>query len=63
MLIGDHIECGKHNGRFDVKDGSCQQSPVYVPIKTFAVKEEGGKLYFKVPSEAEWPASLVRVLC
>lgn len=47
MVQGDLIECSKHNGRFDVKDGSCKRSPVCVPLKTHPVKEVDGHLYFQ----------------
>jgi MocE subfamily Rieske [2Fe-2S] domain protein len=48
MVIGKEIECAKHNGRFDVRDGSCQRSPVCVPVKTHPIKEVEGELYFRL---------------
>ena len=41
---GTLIECGKHNGRYDIRDGSPQRLPVCVGIKTYPVRESAGKL-------------------
>ncbi len=38
VVIGDIIECPKHNGRFDLKDGSPKRMPVCVGINTFKVE-------------------------
>ncbi|TLX72338.1 NADH:ubiquinone reductase (Na(+)-transporting) subunit F [Labilibacter sediminis] len=38
VVIGDIIECPKHNGRFDLKDGSPKRIPVCVGINTFKVE-------------------------
>ena len=38
------IECGKHNGRFDLRDGSPQRLPACVGLKTYPVRESGGML-------------------
>jgi MocE subfamily Rieske [2Fe-2S] domain protein len=45
MVKGDLIECPKHNGRFDVRDGSIQRPPVCVGIKTYKVEDRGGNLF------------------
>ena len=43
-LVNDTIiECAKHNGRFDFRDGSPQRLPVCMGLKTYPVREEGGK--------------------
>lgn len=44
MVKGTLIECAKHNGRFDVRDGSPQRLPVCVGLKTYPVRERDGKL-------------------
>lgn len=44
MVIGKTIECPKHNGRFNLEDGSPARAPICVGLKTYDVKEEGGKL-------------------
>jgi Na+-transporting NADH:ubiquinone oxidoreductase subunit F len=44
MVKGTLIECAKHNGRFDIRDGSPQRQPVCVGLKTYPVREMAGVL-------------------
>ena len=44
VVMGNLIECPKHNGRFDLRDGSVQRSPVRVPLRMYDVKIEDGKV-------------------
>jgi Na+-transporting NADH:ubiquinone oxidoreductase subunit F len=44
LVKGTIIECAKHNGRFDIRDGSPQRQPVCVGLKTYFVREVQGKL-------------------
>jgi MocE subfamily Rieske [2Fe-2S] domain protein len=48
LVKGKLIECPKHNGRFDVTDGSPQRPPVCVALRTYPVKEEDGRLFVNV---------------
>ena len=41
-LCGHVVECGLHGWQFDVRTGECLT--VNEPIKTYRVKEEGGRL-------------------
>jgi Na+-transporting NADH:ubiquinone oxidoreductase subunit F len=50
LVKGKLIECPKHNGRFDVTDGSPQRKPVCVAIKTYPAQELDGKIFIKVSS-------------
>ncbi len=50
MVKGDLIECAKHNGRFDIRDGSPQRPPVCVALKTFTVQEREGSLWLDLNS-------------
>ncbi|HEX9117935.1 MAG TPA: fatty acid desaturase [Anaerolineae bacterium] len=52
LVKGTLIECPKHNGRFDVRDGSPQRPPVCVGLKTYAVAERDGKLRLNLLSAA-----------
>jgi 3-phenylpropionate/trans-cinnamate dioxygenase ferredoxin component len=48
-LVMDHvIECPKHNGRFDIRDGRPLGAPVCVALKTYPAKVEGGTVYVEV---------------
>ena len=44
LVKGTLIECAKHNGRFDIRDGSPQRLPVCVALKTYPVRESKGKI-------------------
>jgi len=45
-LVMDHvIECPKHNGRFDIRDGRALRAPACVNLKIYAAKIEGGDIY------------------
>ena len=48
FLQGVCIECPKHNGRFDVRDGSVKRPPPKVALKTYPVRHKGGKVQLKV---------------
>ena len=50
LVKGAVIECAKHNGRFDIRDGSPQRLPVCVGLKTYAVREIDGKLLIDLTS-------------
>lgn len=44
-LVMDHvIECPKHNGRFDIRDGAPLGPPVCVALMTYPAKVEGGRV-------------------
>ena len=45
VIIGDVIECSKHNGRFSLKDGSPKRIPVCVGIKTYSVETFDGRIF------------------
>ena len=45
LVKGNLIECPKHNGRFDVTDGSPQRSPVCIALKTYRVREHDDKIF------------------
>ena len=48
LVMGDVIECPKHNGRFNYKTGEAKGAPVCVNLKTYPVKVEGGKVLIQV---------------
>ncbi|MFM2053396.1 MAG: hypothetical protein RL456_1433 [Pseudomonadota bacterium] len=48
-LVMDHvIECPKHNGRFDIRDGRALGAPVCVNLKTYPAKVEGGRILIQI---------------
>ncbi|WP_159517330.1 NADH:ubiquinone reductase (Na(+)-transporting) subunit F [Sunxiuqinia indica] len=48
IILGDVIECPKHNGRFKLADGSPARTPVCVGLNTYQIEEEQGRLYLYV---------------
>lgn len=49
-VSGTLIECAKHNGRFEITDGSPRRLPVCVPIKTYQAREHDGKIFLDLNS-------------
>lgn len=50
LVKGKLIECPKHNGRFDITDGSPQRPPVCVALKTYKACEREGKIFLDLTS-------------
>jgi len=48
LVMGEIIECPKHNGRFNYKTGEAKSAPACVNLATFAVKIEGGDVLVEV---------------
>ena len=50
-LVMDHvIECPKHNGRFDYRNGKALGAPVCVNLKTYPVRVENGVVQLAIPA-------------
>jgi 3-phenylpropionate/trans-cinnamate dioxygenase ferredoxin subunit len=45
LVMGDLIECPKHNGRFNYKTGEAKRAPARISLCTYPVKVEGGKVF------------------
>ena len=50
LVKGKLIECPKHNGRFDITDGSPQRQPVCLALKTYKTREHDGKIFLDLTS-------------
>ncbi len=48
LVMGNVIECPKHNGRFDIASGQAKRAPVCVDLKTYPVKIEADKVYIQI---------------
>jgi len=44
LVMGNIIECPKHNGRFDFTTGQAKGAPVCVNLATYPVRVEDGRL-------------------
>lgn len=49
LVIGNLIECPKHNGQFDYRTGEAKRAPVCINLKTFPVKVDGDRVLIEVP--------------
>ncbi len=48
-IEGDCIECPLHQARFHIASGEVRAAPASEPIRTFAVKTEGGQILVDLP--------------
>jgi Na+-transporting NADH:ubiquinone oxidoreductase subunit F len=48
LVKGKIIECAKHNGRFNLADGSPARAPVCRGLTTYPVQERDGRLFLNV---------------
>jgi fatty acid desaturase/nitrite reductase/ring-hydroxylating ferredoxin subunit len=58
LLIDGCIECPKHNGRFDLRTGEPVRRPVKVPLGTYPVHEEDGRLIADLSALAQTSTGL-----
>jgi 3-phenylpropionate/trans-cinnamate dioxygenase ferredoxin subunit len=49
LLMGNVIECPKHNGRFDIRTGAPLRAPVCVALQTYPTRVESGRVYVQLP--------------
>ena len=49
LLMGHLIECPKHNGRFDIRDGSPKRAPVCEALRTYPARVESGRILVDIP--------------
>lgn len=48
LVMGDTIECPKHNGRFNYKTGAAKGAPVCINLVTYKTKVEGDDLFIDI---------------
>jgi Na+-transporting NADH:ubiquinone oxidoreductase subunit F len=48
LVIGDQIECSKHNGRFHLKDGSPARAPICRGLAVYPVERRNGSLWINI---------------
>lgn len=48
LLMEHVIECPKHNGRFDVRDGRALGAPVCVNLRTWPVRVADGQIQIQI---------------
>jgi Na+-transporting NADH:ubiquinone oxidoreductase subunit F len=48
LIVGDMIECAKHNGRFHLADGSPARAPVCRGLATYPLVKRSGSLHINI---------------
>jgi 3-phenylpropionate/trans-cinnamate dioxygenase ferredoxin subunit len=48
LVMDNIIECPKHNGRFDYRNGAAKGAPVCVNLRTYPVKVEAGRVMIDI---------------
>jgi MocE subfamily Rieske [2Fe-2S] domain protein len=48
LVVGSMIECAKHNGRFNLVDGSPARAPICRGLVTYPVEERAGQIFVNV---------------
>ena len=48
LVMGNIIECPKHNGRYDLTTGEAKGAPVCIDLRTYHVKVEGGRVWIEL---------------
>jgi 3-phenylpropionate/trans-cinnamate dioxygenase ferredoxin component len=48
LVMGDIIECPKHNGRFNYRTGEATRVPATISLCTYPVKLDGGQVFVKL---------------
>jgi 3-phenylpropionate/trans-cinnamate dioxygenase ferredoxin subunit len=49
LVMGNLIECPKHNGQFDYRTGQAKRAPVCIDLRTYPVRVEGGQVLIELP--------------
>lgn len=50
VLKGELVKCPLHNSRFNLRTGEVLEEPAEAPLRTYPVREEGGRILIGVPA-------------
>jgi 3-phenylpropionate/trans-cinnamate dioxygenase ferredoxin subunit len=48
LVMGDQIECPKHNGRFNIRTGAALRAPVCIDLATYPARIRDGRIEIEV---------------
>lgn len=48
LVLGDEIECPKHNGRFNIRSGEALRAPVCVALATYPARIRDGRIEIEI---------------
>ena len=54
-LVGHQVRCPLHGGRVNVRTGACEGPPAILPVQTFPLALERGKVHVDVSGLEERP--------
>jgi 3-phenylpropionate/trans-cinnamate dioxygenase ferredoxin subunit len=49
LVLGNLIECPKHNGRFNYKTGEAKRAPVCVDLRVYEVRVRSARVLVRLP--------------
>jgi 3-phenylpropionate/trans-cinnamate dioxygenase ferredoxin subunit len=49
LVIGEIIECPRHQGRFDIPSGKAKGAPACINLRTYPTKIEAGRICVGLP--------------
>ena len=50
LVLGEIIECPRHQGRFEIPTGKAKGAPVCVNLNTYPAKIEADQVYIGIPN-------------
>lgn len=48
FVMGNIIECPKHNGQFDIPTGQAKRAPACLNLLTYPVKVDAGRVFIRI---------------
>jgi 3-phenylpropionate/trans-cinnamate dioxygenase ferredoxin subunit len=53
LVVGEIIECPRHQGRFHIPSGKAKGAPACVNLQTYPTKVEAGQIHVGLPGNSE----------
>jgi len=50
LVLGEIIECPRHQGLFHIPSGKAKGAPVCIDLRTYPAKVEAGQIYIGLPT-------------
>ncbi len=50
LVVGDIIECPRHQGRFHIPSGKAKGAPACINLQTYPTKIEAGQIHVALPA-------------
>jgi 3-phenylpropionate/trans-cinnamate dioxygenase ferredoxin subunit len=53
LVIGEIIECPRHQGRFHIPSGNAKGAPACINLQTYSTKIEAGQIHLGLPGNSD----------